>query len=395
MQLDHEQMYKDGYLILKGIVPPSKLEELRTSAELLISRYPKYPSRVDFGDEFMKPDTTNLIDFCLHENTLGVSRQLMSGSEAAISSMEMLINPLTDKGPAAWHRDYSINYNAFSKYAPLRDVEIDSLANGPASVQWNIALYDDSVLWVVPGSHSRIDTPEEDLQLQQDPHVPLPGGIPVELSAGDGVVYNNAPILHWGSNYSSKLRRTIHLVYNSFGSPMLPWVWWYFWNLTFTKHLSPASRAYFERWESLHNEVRDRMEHCLRAILSSNPAEFRTSLAVLHPGEEGRMVCVLMLVNVAYKILIFKEPSFTGMSLADRNKVTGDAPLAPLYENLANRFSTSEANRLWQQFAVLDAWLTLDGKLEPSRRSGKAPVDMDFSAFSSRFGVEEFIASWC
>ena len=42
-----------------------------------------------------------------------------------------------------------------------------------------------------------------------DPRTPVPGGVQTRLKAGDGVAYI-LPILHWGSNYSTKMRRTVH-----------------------------------------------------------------------------------------------------------------------------------------------------------------------------------------
>ena len=42
-----------------------------------------------------------------------------------------------------------------------------------------------------------------------DPRTPVPGGVRTRLKAGDGVAYI-LPILHWGSNYSTKMRRTVH-----------------------------------------------------------------------------------------------------------------------------------------------------------------------------------------
>ena len=56
-----------------------------------------------------------------------------------------------------------------------------------------------------PGSHIRINTEEENRQLLADPRLPLPGSVQTHLNGGDGVVYIT-PILHWGSNYSAKLR---------------------------------------------------------------------------------------------------------------------------------------------------------------------------------------------
>ena len=54
-----------------------------------------------------------------------------------------------------------------------------------------------------------MNTEAENQQLLADPKVPLPGAVQTHLNAGDGVVYV-LPILHWGSNYSRKMRRTIH-----------------------------------------------------------------------------------------------------------------------------------------------------------------------------------------
>jgi hypothetical protein len=37
-------------------------------------------------------------------------------------------------------------------------------------MHWNVALYDDEVLWVVPGSHLRPNTDEENRQLAAVDH---------------------------------------------------------------------------------------------------------------------------------------------------------------------------------------------------------------------------------
>ena len=113
--------------------------------------------------------------------------------------MMLMCSPQRDHGPAHWHRDvHPIDM------APMASLQSDFLENGPKYLQWNISLYDDDVLWVVPGSHRRLNTEAENRQLLENPRVPLPGGIPVELKGGDGVVYSNY-ILHWGSNYSHQI----------------------------------------------------------------------------------------------------------------------------------------------------------------------------------------------
>ena len=48
-----------------------------------------------------------------------------------------------------------------------------------------------------------------DAELLKDRAAPVTGGIPVELNAGDGVIYINY-LNHTGSNYTTKKRRTLH-----------------------------------------------------------------------------------------------------------------------------------------------------------------------------------------
>eukprot|EP01050_Picozoa_sp_SAG11_P024325 SAG11_NODE_5144_length_1651_cov_1.095361_3_plen_204_part_00 len=146
--------------------------------------------------------------------------------------------------------------------------------NRPGYLQWNIALYEDDVFWVLPGSHlvrallsrcrpshvrSRVllrgawcvwpcccsalavatflwqrpatDAEEADLaataQLtsrhdgrppSKTNSGPIGAAVPVHLRAGDGVVYLNC-ILHWGSDYSARVkRRTLHFGYRAFNN---------------------------------------------------------------------------------------------------------------------------------------------------------------------------------
>ena len=66
---------------------------------------------------------------------------------------------------------------------------------------------DGGPLGVVPGSHRRPNTDAENAQLLEDVHSQIsPEALQVKLKAGQGALYTNT-ILHWGSNYTSKLRR--------------------------------------------------------------------------------------------------------------------------------------------------------------------------------------------
>ena len=177
--------------------------------------------------------TASTLELWLHENVQGVSSQLLAEEDAPVTEMMMMCNPVSDRGPAAWHRDFYPPLNA-----PLLAYADDILENGPRYVQWNIPLYDDDVLWVVPGSHIRRNTQEENEAMQRDPRAPIPGGVQTHLKAGDGVAYI-LPILHWVSNYSTKMRRTIHGGF----ARLTHWE-----DTSWLTHLSPAAQETLSRW---------------------------------------------------------------------------------------------------------------------------------------------------
>ncbi|KAF2666393.1 phytanoyl-CoA dioxygenase [Microthyrium microscopicum] len=99
-----------------------------------------------------------------------------------------------------WHRD-DIPPTATA------EEERERLGGKAWHAQWNLALYDDASLIVVPGSHVRARTEEE---RNADPKEKvLSGMIVVKLEAGDVVFYNNN-ILHRGVYDSTVERLTLH-----------------------------------------------------------------------------------------------------------------------------------------------------------------------------------------
>ena len=108
--------------------------------------------------------------------TLGVSAQLMQAPVTALTAFGALCSGLIDYGYTDWHRDASS-----AEQAPLSGMQADLMANAPGYVQWNIALYEDDVFWILPESHKQPTNEAQRRQLMLDPKVPLEGGIPVEL----------------------------------------------------------------------------------------------------------------------------------------------------------------------------------------------------------------------
>ncbi|MDE2867703.1 MAG: phytanoyl-CoA dioxygenase family protein [Chloroflexota bacterium] len=404
MKIDPEQFLDDGFVILKHVIPPERLDELRASFETLVDRqqaiwardpedprshaYKVKQPRLAF-QTVVDAATANTVEFCLHDNTLGVSRQALRGAEAAPIAMFLMCNPATHYGPDLWHRDIQPR-----NQAPLAGLQADLVANGPGYVQWNIPLYDDDVLWVVPGSHRRLNTAQENRELLNDRRAPLSSGMPVKLKAGDGVMYINT-ILHWPSNYSTKLRRVIHLGYRSFGGGLYPYARSFYWEPSFVTQLSADARATFERFTELAERENDRIEAFLRAMLDQDPDGFREALAALHPGETGRMVCVVLLSKLAARIGTLKRPAVASLPDPERAQAVGEVSWGSfsIFEELAGRFTLAEAELLGQRIAPLNARLHAQTEqFVPGFQSG--PTPHVFEDMPAGFGVDEFIASW-
>ncbi|KAF2787386.1 hypothetical protein K505DRAFT_379622 [Melanomma pulvis-pyrius CBS 109.77] len=122
-----------------------------------------------------------------------------SQDELVMELYNMLVRP--DREFALrWHRD-DIPATATA------DEELARLGAHGWHAQWNLALYDDSSLVVVPGSHKRARTPLERAADPYEPH--LPNQLTVRLKAGEVAFYDNN-ILHRGVYDSGKERMTLH-----------------------------------------------------------------------------------------------------------------------------------------------------------------------------------------
>ena len=404
MQLNRDQFMKDGYLVLRNVIPPDELEDLRAGYEIMVDRQREIWARernpddppggvwetgaqprlalhrrplVDLIDE----QTANTAEIWLHENTQGASTQLMGEPDAAVTEMMLMCSPVRDRGPAVWHRDiHPIDT------APLQGYIEDIRENGPRYLQWNIPLYDDNVLWVVPGSHLRVNTEEENRQLLADPRVPLPGGVQTHLNAGDGVVYIT-PILHWGSNYSRKMRRTIHGGFCNFTK---------YEDLSYTGRLSPSAQATLKRWDRRSERMRVHTESALRAAIEKDGPAYHAAMEKFHPGrgEKGKMLTTVFLCKAACFIHLRKSHNAEGIPDALRRSGAGSHPTTLNWgPEFAGRFSKEEAVALWDRFKTLNAKLQADDEhFSPGFQSG--PMRYYFNEMPADFGVEEFIASW-
>ena len=424
MHIDTEQFRRDGYLIIREAVPPEHLGNLRISSELMVdemkrlSRRARQPEDPFGGSWYAQPqprvevervvteETANLVDFYLGESVLGVSQPLLDGPEIAISSAQISCSGLIDYGFTAWHRDASA-----ATQAPTTGMQADLMDNSWGYVQWNIALYDDDVFWFLPGSHRAPTTEQQRQELLMDGFSEIIGGIPIDLRAGDGFVYLNLG-MHGGRYYSSKMRRTIHLGFRAFGVDVFPGSFHCHWDrgLGFTRHLSEQARKFYTRSAELYTEERDLVEFTLRAVAKGNEVEFSKRLAELHPGEQHRMVAVVLLYRIATKITLIHSPENAMMTVEERKKMVGESPPSEFSENLAGRFTTAESAALGRRFAELARRLAADarqveqhytevyedlnpGEINPPDFESR-PLRCFHSEMPVGFGVDEFVASW-
>ena len=405
MQVDRDRFLEEGYVILRNVIPPDQLEDLRAAHELMVERQKAIWARDRGPDDppggawetssqprlnlsaiadQIDAQTARTVEIWLTENMQGVSSRLLGVEDAAVTELMLMCSPVCDHGTAnhrGWHRDFYP-----PRCAPLQGYAEDILENGPRYVQWNLPLYDDDVLWVVPGSHVRFNTEEEDELLRKDPRVPLPGGVQTHLQAGDGVAYI-LPILHWGENYNTRMRRTIHGGFSHFT---------HYEDLCFLDSLSGAARETFARWIRRSEQMQDCTESLLRAAMDKDGAAYHAGLERLHPGkgEKGKLQSTIYLSKAAKRIYQLKRPDFDSLPQFDRDWATRVVPIILLWgEAFAKRFSPEEARILWERFKPVDDSLQADeDQWAPSFQGeetryylNRVPADLS---------VESFIAGW-
>ena len=365
MKIDRSQFLEEGYVVLRDVIPADELDALRASYEILVERQKVIWAQERKPDDppdgvwetsaqprlllhqspladLIDEDTASAVEIWLHENTQGASSELLGVSDAAVTEMMLMCNPVRDRGPAHWHRDLYPPYGA-----PLQGYVDDIIESGPRYVQWNLCLYDDDVLWVIPGSHARLNTNRENELLQTNRHTPFPGGVQTYLNAGDGVAYI-LPILHWGSNYSTKMRRTIHGGFSTFTQ---------YENQSYIKHLSASAQETFERWIQRSDQMITHTEAVLRAVIKKEATTYHAGLEKLHPGrgEKGKVLSTVYLSKVAKRVYDWKHPNFDNLPQESRDSAIRSHPTTLQWGlPLANRFSFEEARILWDRFKPVD-----------------------------------------
>ncbi|KAI9830741.1 MAG: hypothetical protein M1819_005405 [Sarea resinae] len=211
-----ESLARDGYIILPSFLSPSDLDHLRTATSTLTTvaragnwphirtvpkQFPPWPSTPGkdgiWGIQHLlhpslplpAEQRTALAHSYFDDRLMGVVKELLDAHDDDL--VLELYNLLVDPERAfelRWHRD-----DIPASATPAEEEE--RLHQHAYHAQWNLALYDDTSLLVVPGSHRRARTEAE---RAADPFAPaLPNMKAVHMRPGDVVFYDNN-ILHRG-----------------------------------------------------------------------------------------------------------------------------------------------------------------------------------------------------
>lgn len=219
------RLSKDGFAILKSVFPTHRLDALRAAAthtacdartglwphvRVLGRQFPPWDpaealERGIWGvQHLLHPDLSDSPEFAkayFSDEILGAAKDLLEcgDDELVMELFNMLVRPEANY-ELRWHRD-DVPWEASAEEEERR------LGEPAWHAQYNLALYPDTSLVVVPGSHRRARTETERAAAPYEPN--LPGQLVVKLEPGDVVFYDNN-ILHRGVYDAMMERMTLH-----------------------------------------------------------------------------------------------------------------------------------------------------------------------------------------
>ncbi|OAV96764.1 hypothetical protein PTTG_04384 [Puccinia triticina 1-1 BBBD Race 1] len=220
-----------GLVVVQGLIADDdQLEELRKAADAVEqrTRNQQWPYKRTVGKQFppwndessdvwgvqhiMHPtlEQPAFAAFYFSHSMLELTGHLtdMSPGEHTIAGLHnLLVEPRDHHFALNWHRD-TIK-SSVDEEEERRRLSSKAKYGG---VQWNVALYHDECLFVVPGSHLRTRTPiERRITTQATPGDvgKMPNEVCAALAPGEAVFYD-PEILHRGTYNPTSKRRTLH-----------------------------------------------------------------------------------------------------------------------------------------------------------------------------------------
>ena len=194
----------DGYFVIDDSVEPPMLTRLREAAPRVKAK--ARSGEVNLYSNYAAPGDPWVIDGLL-TSAFGepvfaeymVSPRLLElthaflGPQIRLGYLGLLTNPYGVDFDLYWHRDVlNLKSNDFPDVSRIPPIE---RARQTQKLRWTTALVDEANLRLVPASHARWGTHEENRVLDQQLTVDLPGQKLIPLKAGQTVCYDER-ILH-------------------------------------------------------------------------------------------------------------------------------------------------------------------------------------------------------
>ncbi|GAM86755.1 hypothetical protein ANO11243_047740 [Dothideomycetidae sp. 11243] len=217
------ELAEHGFVVIPSLLSASELSTLRsaTATSTAAARAGKWPHIRTLPKQFppwgsdpsvgiwgvqhllhpSQPGNEVYARSYFHPGVLAAVAEILScdADDLVMELYNLLVRPDADFA-LRWHRD-DVPATASAEQ------ELEVLRAPITHAQWNLALYDDASLIVVPGSHRRARTDEERVADPYQEHIS--GMKVVEMKAGDVVFYNNN-ILHRGKYLAERERATLH-----------------------------------------------------------------------------------------------------------------------------------------------------------------------------------------
>ena len=248
-QLNHHltSWQENGYLLLRQALDLDRVARLRQVSDAALEKWQRESRKEVEPNEYAHgpfawmmlhlnhPKHHGAIDGSLPHllgaiadpSMLSVVRKLLR-DQPLMMQANYYINPSAANKLGGWHRDCQF-FDAGSEDAERRQFELE--IDPPRELHMHIPLVTTEATHVVPGSHKRWDTPEENRIRRKDSHSDaMPGALKLRMEPGDvGFFHVNA--LHRG-NYAPEIpRRTIAVSWSS------------------AKNRRPITREWLTRWK--------------------------------------------------------------------------------------------------------------------------------------------------
>jgi hypothetical protein len=259
-----ERYGQDGYFTVDGLVDPAMLARLRDAAPRVKAK--ARSGEVNLYMNYAGPEDPWVIDGILTD-AFGepvfaeymVSAPLLAyahafcGPDIRLGYLGLLTNAYHVDFNLMWHRDV-LHLTAADFHEQDHSAAVD-YARRTRKLRWTTALVDEANLRLVPGSHRRWGSDEENEAMDKQLTADLPGQKLIELRAGETVFYDER-IIHRASTRKDRDRFSLFGTWARYRKdepkmnpiPELRWMLKDGVRETFPESLRP----YYDRWRELH-----------------------------------------------------------------------------------------------------------------------------------------------